>query len=86
MEANLHLQQGLTLLHRILSFYPLMREGDHSTVTLSDQDWIVLMDFIENPEGAAVRPDAVTDMAVDRGAREITITTTDCVVKLLMGF
>lgn len=86
MEANLHMQQGLTLLERIMKFYPVMKEGDRSTVTLSDQDWIVLMDLIDNPEAAAVRPAGITEMTVDRSTRKITINTADCVVTVVMGF
>lgn len=86
MEANLHLQQGLVLLNRILSFYPIMQNGSTSTVTLSDQDWIVLMDFIENPESAPLKPETVREMSVDRNTREISITTVDCAVKVVMGF
>lgn len=86
MEPNLHLQQGLILLKRVLEFYPVMREGNVSTVTLSDQDWIVLMDFIGHPDSAPVIPDAVREISFDRETREIAIKTSDCVVKVVMGF
>ncbi len=86
MEANLHLQQGLVLLNRVLNFYPIMKEGGGATVTLSDQDWIVLMDFIESPDSVPLRPERVLEMSVDRNAREIAITTDDCAVKVVMGF
>lgn len=50
MDVTLHVKQGVSLLERVLSFYPIMQDGNESIVVLSEQDWLVLMDFIENPE------------------------------------
>jgi len=86
MEPSLHLKQGQTLLQRVLQFYPIMQEGATSTVSLTEQDWMVLMDFVEHPESAALRPERVESMEVDRTSRTITIKTDDCDVKVLMGF
>ena len=86
MEPSLHLKQGQTLLNRVLQFYPIMQEGPTSTVSLTDQDWMVLMDFVEHPESAELRPERVESMAVDRTARTIHIKTTDCDVTVVMGF
>ena len=79
------MQQGLNLLERVLQFYPMMREGATSTVVLTEQDWMVLMDFTENPQTAEIRPAKVTDMTVDRAARTINIKTDDCDVAVKMG-
>lgn len=79
------MQQGLNLLERVLQFYPLMRDGDTSTVMLTEQDWMVLMDFTENPQTAEIRPAKVADMTVDRASRTINIKTDDCDVAVKMG-
>lgn len=85
MEPTLHMQQGLNLLNRVLQFYPYMREGDRSVVTLTQQDWLVLMDFAQNPEANEMRPEAVSDMAVDMRTGVINVTVPDCVVEVKMG-
>lgn len=86
MEPTLHMKQGLNLLERVLQFYPLMQEGDTASVTLTEQDWLVLMDFTENPETKDIRPSTVKDMTVDRASRTINVTTDDCKVEVKMGF
>src|SRR5687768_2151318 len=78
MEPTLHMQQGLSLLDRVLKFYPIMREGDKAEVVLTEQDWMVLLDFTENPETTGIRPPAVKEMTVDRVNRTIHVKTDDC--------
>ncbi|HVZ38866.1 MAG TPA: hypothetical protein VHI13_06290 [Candidatus Kapabacteria bacterium] len=85
MEPTLHMKQGLNLLDRILQFYPLMQEGDTATVELTEQDWMVLYDFTENPDGVEVRPAAIREMTVDRPTRTIILTTNDCTVSVKMA-
>jgi hypothetical protein len=85
MEPTLHMQQGLSLLNRVLQFYPYMREGERSEVMLTEQDWLVLMDFAQNPDAAELRPPTVTDMNVDLRTRTIKLTVPDCVVEVKMG-
>lgn len=80
------MKQGLTLLERVMQFYPIMQEGDSSTVTLTEQDWLVLMDFTENPETKDLLPAKVKSMTVDRASRTINIDTEDCKVQVKMGF
>lgn len=79
------MKQGLTLLERVLQFYPMMQEGGKSEVTLTEQDWLVLMDFTENPETKAIIPPTVKEMVVDRASRTINIHTNDCHVEVKMG-
>ena len=86
MEPTLHMKQGLTLLERVLKFYPMMKEGDRSEVVLTEQDWLVLMDFAENPETKTLLPEQVQSLTVDRARRVIDLKTTDCNVDVKMGF
>ncbi len=85
MEPSLHLKQGLTLLEKVLKFYPMMQEGEKSEVTLTQQDWLVLMDFIENPESKGLVPEKVKNMRVAIDDRIIHITTDDCEIEVEMG-
>lgn len=85
MDVTLHVKQGISLLERVLGFYPLMQDGDSSEVVLSEQDWLVLMDFIENPETTELYPASVKQMSVDREIPVIKIQTTDCNVLVKMG-
>jgi hypothetical protein len=85
MEPTLHMKQGLNLLERVLQFYPMMKEGETSEVILTEQDWLVLMDFTENPETKEIRPAKVKEMIVDRANRTIDLTTDDCLVHVKMG-
>lgn len=85
MEPTLHLKQGLTLLEKVLKFYPMMQEGDHSEVALTQQDWLVLMDFVENPASKELFPENVSEMVVDRDKRLIHVKTDDCMVDVEMG-
>ncbi|MCE2502730.1 MAG: hypothetical protein J4G05_01535 [Chlorobi bacterium] len=85
MEPTLHLKQGLTLLEKVLKFYPIMQEGDKAEVELTQQDWLVLMDFIENPDSKELIPDKVKNMRVAIDDRLIHIATDDCSVEVEMG-
>lgn len=85
MEPTLHLKQGLTLLEKVLKFYPMMQEGDKAEVALTQQDWLVLMDFVENPASREMLPANVSEMTVDREKRLIYVQTDDCNVEVEMG-
>ena len=79
------MQQGQGLLNRVLQFYPHVREGDTAVVTLTQQDWLVLMDFAQNPDAAEMRPASVSDMKVDMGSGTISLRVGDCDVAVKMG-
>lgn len=85
MEPTLHLKQGLTLLEKVLKFYPMMQEGEKAEVALTQQDWLVLMDFVENPGARELLPENVEEMSVDREQRLIHVKTNDCLVAVEMG-
>ncbi|MBC8144444.1 MAG: hypothetical protein H7X80_02595 [bacterium] len=85
MEPTLHMQQGQGLLNRVLQFYPHVRDGENAVVTLTQQDWLVLMDFAQNPEAAELRPANVKEMTVDMGTGTINVKVVDCVVAVKMG-
>ena len=79
------MKQGLNLLERVLQFYPLMREGDTAEVQLTEQDWLVLMDFSDNPATKELLPATIREMSVDRSRRTIVIETEDCKINVRMG-
>lgn len=80
------MKQGQNLLDRVLQFYPMMKEGDKADVMLTEQDWLVLMDFAENPEAKDLVPENVKSITVDRASRTINLETPDCTVAVKMGF
>ncbi len=85
MDTSMHLNQGRTLLDKVLRFYPLMKEGDTADVVLTDQDWMVLMDFSEHPGSKEMLPESVSEVTVDRTTRIIHVKTNDCDVRVKMG-
>ena len=85
MEPTLHLKQGLTLLEKVLKFYPLVREGAEAEVSLTQQDWLVLLDFVHNPASKELIPDGVTNLTGEIDGRKITLTHGDCSIIVLIG-
>lgn len=85
MEPTLHQKQGLSLLERVLKFYPIMQEGSSAVVQLTEQDWLVLMDFTDNPQAGELFPEQVRAMTVDRSRRTINVKTDDCDIEVRMG-
>lgn len=85
MEPTLHLQQGRTLLDKVLKFYPIVREGDTAEVELTQQDWLVLLDFVHNPASASLLPESVEKLEGDLDNRTIAVTTADCQISVTMG-
>ncbi len=85
MEPTLHLKQGLTLLEKVLKFYPLLREGDEAEVALTQQDWLVLFDFVHHPESKGMLPENVASLSGDLDNRAILIDTDGCRVSVTIG-
>jgi hypothetical protein len=85
MDPTLHLNQGLTLLEKVLKFYPMTKEGDAASVELTAQDWLVLLDFVENAESKKMIPEQVESIAVSVDDRIITVRTNDCNIAVEMG-
>ena len=85
MEPTLHLKQGLTLLEKVLKFYPLVREGEAAEVSLTQQDWLVLLDFVHNPGSDELLPSDVKEMTASIDDRAIYVQTEDCRVKVVIG-
>ena len=85
MEPTLHLKQGLTLLEKVLKFYPLVREGDEAEVSLTQQDWLVLLDFVHNPASKELHPAEVKELTASIDDRKIWVVTEDCRVAVVIG-
>ena len=85
MEPTLHLKQGLTLLEKVLKFYPLVRTKDDAEVALTQQDWLVLLDFVHHPESKELLPESVSELTGDLENRTIHLKTPDCSVRVTIG-
>lgn len=46
MDPNLHQKQGINHLIRVLSYAPMVAEGDTATVHLTTEDWYVVADTL----------------------------------------
>lgn len=85
MEPTLHLKQGLTLLEKVLKFYPLVREGETAEVSLTQQDWLVLLDFVHNPASKEMLPEQVNSLEGSIEDRTIYVETGDCRISVVIG-
>ena len=85
MEPTLHLKQGLTLLEKVLKFYPLVREGESAEVSLTQQDWLVLLDFVHNPAAAELTPENVENLTGSVEERTISMDVDGCAISVVVG-
>ena len=46
MDPNLHQQQGIAHLTRVLAYAPMVAEGDAAQVHLTREDWYVVADTL----------------------------------------
>ncbi len=82
MEPTKHLNQGITLLNRVISFAEMMkgRPGTDPTrpaVHLFEQDWFVLLDFIQNPDATSFVPESVRSLRAEPAAMKLVVEMTD---------
>ncbi len=85
MEPTLHLKQGLTLLEKVLKFYPLVKAGDSAEVSLTQQDWLVLLDFVHNPASKELVPERVENLSGSIDERTISMDVDGCAVSVVIG-
>lgn len=85
MEPTLHLKQGLTLLEKVLKFYPLVKEGTAAEVSLTQQDWLVLLDYVHNPASSELTPERVKNLSGSIDDRTITMDVDGCAVSVVIG-
>ena len=81
MDPNLHQQQGINHLARVLGYAPFVAEGGAATVHLTPEDWHVVADTLfamETPR--ELLPDAITAYDLVGEHRTIRLTTADLVI------
>ncbi len=85
MDANLHVQQALNHLQRILGYYPFIQDGNEASVWLTFEDWHVLADMLFHMgDPTDVMPEAVQSYSLDENGRTILLQTADCLVRVEM--
>lgn len=83
MDANLHVNQALNHLNRVLSYYPLVREGDEATVWLTYEDWHVLADLLfRMGDPTPYLPEAVRSFRLSEDESAIVVRTADCAIRI----
>lgn len=86
VPQNLHQQQGVNHLNRVLSYASLVAEDGKATVYLTAEDWHVVADTLFHMESPAdVLPDAIESYRRKDETQAIELTTTDLVIDLEMS-
>ena len=78
MDPNLHQQQGVNHLNKVLAYAPLVAEGRSATVHLTPEDWHVVADTLfamDTPR--ELLPEAIEDFGLANENRTITLKTAD---------
>lgn len=81
MDPNLHQQQGINHLTRVLGYAPFVAEGGTATVHLTTEDWHVVADTLfAMATPAELLPAAITAYDLANDNRTIRLTTADLVI------
>ena len=84
MDANLHQQQGVNHLNRVLGYYPFVAEDGKATVHLTFEDWNVVADTLFRMETPReILPEAISSIKLASDSL-IVLETSDCVIELEM--
>ena len=83
VPENLHRQQGVNHLTRVLNYAPLVVEEGKATVHLTAEDWHVVMDTLfhmDTPKDEL--PDEIKEYSVSEDGQRIQLTTEDMLIDL----
>ncbi|PSQ90268.1 MAG: hypothetical protein BRD45_00045 [Bacteroidetes bacterium QS_8_64_10] len=78
MDPNLHQEQAVNHLNKVLDYAPVVAEGNEATVHLTQEDWQVVADCLfkmDTPDD--MLPDAISDYRLANQNRTIALTTDD---------
>ena len=81
MDANLHQQQGINHLNKVLQYAPFVAEDGRAEVHLTPEDWQVVADtlFMMNTPDELL-PDAIKSYELANGNRTIQLHTDDYLI------
>ena len=83
MELNIHQQQGVNHLNRVLNYAPFVAENGTATVYLTQEDWQVVVDTLFHQETPkSMLPEAIEDFALDAPKSAVNIVTKDLTISI----
>ena len=85
VPQNLHQQQGVNHLNKVLNYAPMVEESGKATVYLTPEDWHVVADTLfhmELPKG--VLPESIDSFERSDDQTSIKLTTSDMVIDIEM--
>ncbi len=85
MDPNLHQQQGINHLNKVLNYAPFVAEDGRATVHLTVEDWHVVADTLfQMNTPKEMLPDAINTYQLTQQNRAIELTTDDYVISVEM--
>lgn len=85
MDPNLHQQQGINHLNKVLNYAPFVAEDGKATVHLTVEDWHVVADTLfQMNTPKEMLPDAINTYQLIQQNRAIELTTDDYVISVEM--
>ena len=85
MDVNLHQQQGINILNRMLDYAAFVAEDGHAQVHLTPEDWYVVADTLfqmDTPDEAL--PESIKSYRLINSDHTIEFTADEYVIKLEM--
>lgn len=85
IPPNLHRQQGVNHLNKVLGYAPMVAENGKAEVFLTAEDWHVVADTLFHMETPREElPAAIVDFAREGGSQVIVLTTKDLSIDVKM--
>ncbi len=85
MDPNLHQQQAINHLNKVLSYAPFVAEDGKATVHLTVEDWHVVADALFHMDTPReMLPEAIHAYRLTRQDRTIELTTDDALIDVEM--
>jgi len=85
IPPNLHRQQGVNHLNKVLGYAPLVADGGKAEVFLTAEDWHVVADTLFHMETPKEElPDAINEYVRSSDGQSIELTTDDLAISVKM--
>lgn len=84
MDPSKHVTQGVNLLNRVLSYAPMVREGEEEAlVGLTEQDWYVVADLLFRMSvDDDTLPEAIEDYTLGEDQKSINLQTPEGPIRI----
>lgn len=85
IPPNLHRQQGVNHINKVLGYAPMVADGGKAEVFLTAEDWHVVADTLFHMETPREElPEALVDFEREGGSQVIVLTTKDLSIDVKM--